>query len=102
MISLSGISIFLFGNKLVDGEIVEANGLVREFEISNENGNFCIPIGCTGYATKVISDLILDSPDKYYEDCRVVVPLIEKLADSSIPLAEKVDVVIKILNEVAQ
>jgi hypothetical protein len=102
MISLSGISIFLFGNKLVDGEIVEANGLVREFQISNEKGNFCIPIGCTGHATKVISDLILASPDKYYEDYRTIVPLIEQLADTSVPLVEKVDVVIKILNEAVQ
>ncbi len=100
MISLSGISIFLFGNKLVDNEIVDANGLIREFEISKEMGNICIPVGCTGYATKIISDLILASPDEYYENSSVVVPLIEKLADSNTPLSEKVDVIIDVLNKV--
>ena len=41
MISLCGIAIFLFGNKLNDGKIIEASGVVREFEIANELGNFC-------------------------------------------------------------
>ncbi|WP_028865371.1 SIR2 family protein [Psychromonas aquimarina] len=102
MISLSGISIFLFGNKLVNNEVVDAIGLIREFEISKAMGNLCIPIGSTGYATKIISDLILNSPEKYFENSKVAVPLIEKLADSNIPLPEKVDVVIELLNKIVQ
>lgn len=102
MISLSGISIFLFGNKSNGDEIVEANGLIREFEISKEMGNICIPVGCTGYATKSISDLILANPNEYYEDSDVVAPLIEKLADSNTPLSQKVDVIIDVINKVIQ
>jgi uncharacterized Rossmann fold enzyme len=100
MISLSGISIFLFGNKLVDNEIVVANGLIREFEISKSKGNLCIPVGCTGYASKAISDLIIESPQDYFENHSVIVPLIKKLADSKVPLPQKVDMVIEILNKI--
>ncbi|MFT5852011.1 MAG: hypothetical protein ACI87J_001986 [Colwellia sp.] len=100
MISLSGISIFLFGNKVSGEKIVEANGLIREFEISKEKGNICIPVGCTGYATKAITDIILNNPSDYYDNCEVIVPLIEKLADSEIALSDKVNVIIDILNEV--
>jgi hypothetical protein len=100
MISLSGISIFLFGNKLVGNEVVNADGLLREFEISKSLGNFCIPIGCTGYATGVISDIILKSPDEYFENSEIILPLIERLADSGTPLSEKVDVVISLLNKI--
>jgi hypothetical protein len=102
MILLSGISIFLFGNKFNGDEIAEASGLIREFEISKEMGNICIPVGCTGYATKSISDIILANPNKFYEDSDVVVPLIEKLADSNTPLSQKVDVIIDIINKVIQ
>lgn len=102
MISLSGVSIFLFGNKLVDGEIVQANGLIREFEISKSKGNICIPVGCTGYASKVISDLILESPEEYFENHSVIAPLVEKLIDSDIPLPQKVDIVIEILNKIVK
>jgi len=100
MISLSGISIFLFGNKVNEGKIVEANGLIREFEISMEKGNICIPVGCTGYATKVITDIVLNNPSGYYDNCEVIVPLIQKLADSEIALSDKVNIIIDILNEV--
>lgn len=49
MISNSGISIFLFGNKVApDGEIVNSNGMQEEFDISKENGNILIPVACTG------------------------------------------------------
>lgn len=102
MISLSGISIFLFGNKRDGSEIVEANGVIREFEISRDLGNICIPIGCTGYATESILKLILTNPSEYYENCDVVVPLLKTLLDSDIPLSKKVDVVISVINEVIQ
>ena len=99
MISLSGISIFLFGNKLVGETITEASGLIREFEISIEMGNICIPIGCTGYATEVISNTILELPDKYYDNYEVIIPIIKELADSTIPLSLKVDLVIQAINK---
>lgn len=99
MISLTGISIFLFGNKLIDKKIKDAKGLMREFEISKERGNICIPVGCTGHATKKITKIILDNPEEYYENCEAIVPLIEKLADSKISLSEKVDIIIDVLNK---
>ena len=100
MILLSGISIFLFGNKIVDNKIIEANGLMREFYISKEKGNICIPVGCTGYATKIITETILKNPSEYYDNCELIMPLIEKLADSNTPLSNKVDVIIDILNKI--
>jgi NAD-dependent protein deacetylases, SIR2 family len=52
MISYSGISIFLFGNKIEDSQLVSANGVKSEFEISMEQKSFVIPIGATGYMAK--------------------------------------------------
>ncbi|MGP3220534.1 SIR2 family protein, partial [Serratia bockelmannii] len=55
MISLSGIAIFLFGNKRnAEGEYVLADGLLKEFQIATEQGCVCIPIGCTGSASAEI------------------------------------------------
>ncbi|MGQ1801345.1 SIR2 family protein [Serratia marcescens] len=55
MISLSGIAIFLFGNKRnAEGEYVLAEGLLKEFQIATEQGCVCIPIGCTGSASAEI------------------------------------------------
>ncbi|MDJ1498413.1 SIR2 family protein [Cytophagaceae bacterium DM2B3-1] len=53
MIQLAGISIFLFGNKKDEsGNIINANGVKREFEISLEKGLIPIAVGITGYIAK--------------------------------------------------
>lgn len=52
MISYAGISIFLFGNKSEDGNIVLSNGMQEEFDISKRNGNILIPVASTGYMAK--------------------------------------------------
>lgn len=49
MIPLAGIAIFLFGNKLDNGNMVLANGVRREFEIAVESGLKVVPVGATGY-----------------------------------------------------
>lgn len=52
MIANAGISIFLFGNKMQDGEVINSNGMQEEFDISKENGNILIPVASTGYMAK--------------------------------------------------
>lgn len=45
----SGVSIFLFGNRLNKGEIELSPGVKEEYDISKELGHFVIPIGVTKY-----------------------------------------------------
>jgi len=55
MISLAGVSIFIFGNKINEqGQIVEANGVYSEFKIAKDKGNIVIPLGTTGYVSEKI------------------------------------------------
>lgn len=60
MLSETGISIFMFGNKKdkTSGRIIEADGCIKEFEIAEKNGNVIIPIGSTGYAAKSIFNMV--------------------------------------------
>ncbi|NNU76356.1 SIR2 family protein [Clostridium estertheticum] len=67
MISLAGISIFMFGNKTDStGEIVEANGMIEEFNIAKEQDSFIIPIATTGYVSRIIMDEIKNDLSKYW------------------------------------
>ena len=66
MISRAGVSIFLFGNKLVDTEIISANGMKSEFEIAVEQHNLIVPIGCTGYVAQEIWDTINGNLSAFY------------------------------------
>ncbi|MGV8984038.1 MAG: hypothetical protein ACOH2C_22940, partial [Clostridium sp.] len=67
MISLAGISIFMFGNKTdSNGKIVEANGMIEEFSIAKEQDSFIIPIATTGYVSRIIMDEIKNDLSKYW------------------------------------
>lgn len=54
MISSSGIVIFMFGNKEVNGKIMNADGVYREFKIARDKKKYIIPIGTTGYMAQAI------------------------------------------------
>lgn len=86
MIAHCGVTFIVFGNKLKDGKIIEANGVIREFEISAKQGNICIPIGITGYAAKTIYETIKLSPEKFYENSNSFFPLVEKLNEVGLTL----------------
>jgi hypothetical protein len=65
MLDLAGVAIFLFGNKKNDAaEVVEANGLIEEFEIAKAKGLFLLPIPQTGYVSAKLHNELIN--DKYY------------------------------------
>jgi len=100
MISQCGITIFVFGNKKSNGsEIIEADGVLREFEISKENGNICIPIGITGFATNTIYHIIASEPENYYEHPELFVPIINELADPNTTFEQAINVIDKLLKQ---
>jgi hypothetical protein len=67
MIFNAGSCVFISGNKRdASGNIVEANGVIEEFEICREQGKYAIPIGATGHAAKAIWDQVRPKLDEYF------------------------------------
>lgn len=66
MLSLAGIAIFIFGNKVDNGRIVDAGGVKREFEIARDKGLFLIPIGATLYQSQQLWREVFNNYDQYY------------------------------------
>lgn len=96
MISLAGISIFIFGNKKdFNGNIIEANGMIEEFNIAKEKNTFIIPIATTGYASKTIMDEIKSDLVKYWY-LKDSIDVIENEKNSE----KIIDEVIKIINRI--
>lgn len=95
MISDSRISIFIFGNKKDDdGNIVEANGCMEEFQIAKENKDIIIPIGSTGFAAFSIFAEVKAHIGDYpyleeYLDILETETDITKLIDTVIAIAKK-------------
>lgn len=99
MISHCGITIFVFGNKREDNKIVEADGVFREFEISKEKGNICIPIGITNYASKRIYEKISEQPENYYEKPDIILPFLKELSDEKTSLENALEFLNKLLQQ---
>ena len=93
MISQCGISFFVFGNKLVDDKIVEANGVISEFEIAHKNRCICIPIGLTKYASETIFNIIAIEPDKFYENPDLMMPILKELADENTTFTQAIKII---------
>ncbi|MCU6306608.1 SIR2 family protein [Enterobacter quasiroggenkampii] len=98
MISLAGIAIFMFGNKKdSDGNIIDANGVMREFDIAIERGLIPIPIPTTGYTSKKIYDIIIANQDKYYPEKDWLLQIIMSMNDEDISPKKIVEKVIEII-----
>lgn len=68
LISQAGIALFLFGNKTVDGNIVKADGVEKEFRIAQAHELVCVPVGATGYVARDIAEeiktIVADGPEQ--------------------------------------
>lgn len=83
MIGLAGVCIFIFGNKLNEGNLVVANGVTREAEIALAQGKIVIPIAATGFAAAEIYKIIKTKPE-IYESNKWLLAVIDELADPNI------------------
>ncbi|MGE4454770.1 MAG: SIR2 family protein [Sphaerochaeta sp.] len=98
MISYSGIAIFLFGNKIKDGEIICSDGLIKEFEIAKSSGLLLLPVGATEFAsreiyTKLLQEMYFDSAD-FPVNAR---KYIDKLGDTKTDLKTIKETIISLL-----
>lgn len=102
MLNMSGVAIFLFGNKIdPSGKPANATGMFEEFEIGHRQGVVPIPVGATRFAAeelwrKVMADFDTYVPNPslkpYYEDLGV---------DSGLTDAELVETVMNIITTLA-
>ncbi|MCC2543016.1 hypothetical protein COJ79_20395 [Bacillus thuringiensis] len=103
MLSNVGIAVFIFGNKIDTNtqEIIDANGMVEEFDISVGNGAIPIPVGATGFTSKVLWKKVMDDFDNYV-GIEELKPLYIELGDTNKTPKELIETVIKIINQLAK
>lgn len=65
MISRAGVAIFIFGNKLEEITLREADGMWQEFEIARSNQALLIPVGASGYVAEKLWLEMMDRFDEY-------------------------------------
>lgn len=99
MLDHAGIAIFLFGNKLVNGKVVESNGMREEFEIARSKGVFIIPVGVTGSTARELwAEVLHTFKANDYSRGEEILSLLRELGDEKTDLNEAKDIILKILN----
>lgn len=98
MIAKAGIAIFVFGNKLVDGEIVNSNGMEEEFGICLKHSVIPIPIGLTGSVSKTLWDKVMSNLNAYYPDNKDLHNAIRELGKDNISKSDIITNTIKAIN----
>lgn len=98
MIAKAGIAIFVFGNKLVDGETVNSNGMEEEFDICLKHFVIPIPIGITGSVSKSLWDKVISNLNSYYPDNADLHNAIRELGKDNISKNDIITNTIKAIN----
>lgn len=102
MIEKCGIAFFLFGNKRDKaGNIIVADGVVKEFEIAHKQGKYVFPIGSTGGAAKILADKVLANYASYNKTSLDVERLYYELNLSKITADEIIEKICAIIDLIA-
>lgn len=90
MIEYAGIGVFVFGNKLQDGKVVESNGIAEEFSICRQHRVIPIPVGCTGYLAESIWNEVWASTEDFFPgfDVNVVREFLHRIRPDQLVLPE--------------
>nr|WP_276323980.1 SIR2 family protein [Planococcus halocryophilus] len=96
-----GIAIFIFGNKTDPKKgIIHATGVEKEFEIALKNNVKVIPIGVTGYASKLLFKRLMEDYEKFYPDFPHIKDNFIKLNEEGIEYKELISNIIKIVTSI--
>lgn len=97
MIKHAGVSLFIFGNKIEDGALINAPGVIEEFEIAKRNRLLVVPIGATGYAAQSLWETLLAENDGSPE-MKTFYDQLAVLGDASLSQEELIKQTLKIIN----
>jgi hypothetical protein len=99
MADYAGAAVFLFGNKLQDGQVVHSDGVAQEFEIAKEKGLALIPVGATGYMAKQLWDRVMADLAAYYpKRTDEFKPLLDTLGNADAEASTLIDAIVRTLD----
>lgn len=96
----AGIAVFLFGNKLVTGDVKLANGMDEEFDLCHAAGTKLIAVGATGYKAEEFHKRVLADWDNYFPEVdRAFREAYETLGDTARKLEDHIATILKLIED---
>jgi hypothetical protein len=98
----AGIALFLFGNKLdASGKLIDADGVVEEFDLAVDQNLRVVPIGCTGSAAKALYERVQAKVEAFYPTgCKGLVASLGRLGTAT-KVADRVLKLVRKLRDVS-
>lgn len=84
MMSYAGVAIFLFGNKIQDGSVVNSSGMLEEYGIAKEQGLALIPVGATGFVSEILWNKCLEDAQEKFGGSHEIVEALCRLGDKGL------------------
>jgi hypothetical protein len=99
MAAQAGVTIFIAGNKLAEGVVIDSPGVFAELSEARKNQHVLIPIGATGHAAKRIWEDVAADPQQFFPglDAR---DELRVLGDQNSSNSDLVDSCLALLNKV--
>lgn len=102
MISKCGIVFFIFGNKYdKNGNVINADGVRKEFDIAVKQKKYVFPIGATGYMAKELADIVLSDFELYNGEMPNIKILLQELNSDEITPDNIIKKMVKIIDILA-
>lgn len=98
IVSEAGICLVVGGNKLEKGQVITADGVREEANITWKSGKIVLPIGATGYVAKELWDTVRQDARKYFAGADVSKQL-DVLGDPASSIEQLVKAVIEIVRQ---
>jgi hypothetical protein len=95
IISRADTALFVFGNKLDDISVKDADGIENEFEIAKSKKAVLIPVGASGYVSRKLWKRVVEDYDDHFET-REKYELVEQLGDPYNDPQTLIDLIIRI------
>lgn len=94
-----GSALFIMGNKMNSNkEVVNAGGVEKEFNIAHQHGKKLIPVGVTGYQSKLLWEKMNSNLDEYYPHANEhFKELFSNLMDEGISEEDLIETIIELI-----
>ena len=102
MIDKCGVVFFMFGNRYDDqGNLVNAPGVRKEFDIAFKKNKYVFPIGATGYTAKELADQVLADFERYNGKMPNIKRILKELNSPKIESKDIIENILKIIETLA-
>jgi hypothetical protein len=103
LIAQAGIAIFIMGNKTAGGKLVNADGVLAEFDLAKTKGLYLIPVGSSGSLAKELWSEVMGQFDTYFpNDAKTIRPWMEALGKTVENPRDLLDPLLKLITHLSK